>query len=125
VQVHPVALELKLVDLAFAVVHAVMLSVVPGLVWCWQAGAGRERDPSPRWPPAGIFAADLSWSFGALEVGVMADEAGERELVVGNLKVDRNNGDRSTEWTVAVHCCGRPVLACGTRQTSSRMIEPT
>jgi hypothetical protein len=23
----------------------------------------------------------------------MADEAGERELVVGNLKVDRNNGD--------------------------------
>jgi hypothetical protein len=32
VQVHPVALELKLVDLAFAVVHAVMLSVVPGLV---------------------------------------------------------------------------------------------
>jgi Ca2+/H+ antiporter len=40
VQVDPVALELKLVDLAFAVVLAVMLFVVPGLVL---AGWRRQR----------------------------------------------------------------------------------
>jgi hypothetical protein len=43
VQVHPAALPLDLIDLALAVVLAVMLAVVP--VWMLQAGAGRESDP--------------------------------------------------------------------------------
>ena len=36
-----------------AVVFAVMLGCG---AWsgCWQAGAGRESDPSPRWPSCGM-----------------------------------------------------------------------
>jgi hypothetical protein len=61
VQIHPAALPLHLVDLALAVVLAVMLSVVPGL------GAGRLA-PAGRVTPvlAGrhwvCLAADLSSS---------------------------------------------------------------
>ena len=53
VQVHPTALPLDLIDLALAVVLAVMLGCG---AWsgCWQADAGRESDPSPRWPPGGV-----------------------------------------------------------------------
>jgi len=49
VQVHPAAQELDFIDLAFAVVLAVMLAVVPGL------GAGRLA-PAGSWPQCSLAA---------------------------------------------------------------------
>jgi hypothetical protein len=55
-EVHPAALELEVVDLAFAVVLAVMLAVVPGL------GAGRLA-------PAGRVTPVLAGRLGGVPCG--------------------------------------------------------